>query len=73
MQQLATGLLGIGLVITCLAGFRLLLFGVDLVTGMRDWQRPKLADYILVGLTVFGVACLAIGFSLLHSAHPGAL
>lgn len=59
--------------ITCLAGFRLLLFGVDLVTGMRDWQRPKLADLILMGLTVIGVACLAAGFSILHSVHPGAL
>lgn len=73
MQQLATGLLGIGLVITCLAGYRVLLFGVDLITGMRDWQRPKRADLILMALAIFGVACLAAGLSLLHSVHPGAL
>jgi NO-binding membrane sensor protein with MHYT domain len=70
MQSVATGLLGIGLVVTCLAGFRVLLFAVDLVTGVKHRDRMQAADVILLALALAGVALLALGAVLLHQAVP---
>ncbi len=70
MQSLATGLLGMGLVITCLAGFRVLLFAVDLVTGVRHRSRLQPADIILFVVALAGLAFLILGALLLHQTTP---
>lgn len=70
MQSVATGLLGIGLVVTCLAGFRVLLFGVDIVTGVKHRDHMQAADVILLILALAGVALLILGAALLHQATP---
>ncbi len=70
MQSLATGLLGTGLVITCLAGFRVLLFGVDLVTGVKHRSRLQVADVIMLCLALAGLAFLIAGALLLHQRPP---
>jgi uncharacterized membrane protein len=64
---MATGLLGIGLVITCLAGFRLLLLAVDLISGAREQRRIRGAELVMIALTVFGVVCLVVGLLQLHA------
>jgi hypothetical protein len=61
------GLIAIGLVITCLAGFRIILFGVDLVAGNRPFGRIRGADMLLIGLSIFGMVCLVIGLLQLHA------
>lgn len=71
MHSLATGLLGIGLVITCLAGYRVLLFGVDLVTGVQHPARLRGADIIMLCLALVGVALLIVGAVMLHQRPPG--
>lgn len=72
MQSLATVLFGFGLVITCLAGYRVLLLGVDLLTKTRSRPQLRAADRILIGLSLLGVALLAIGALLLHgTTHAG--
>ena len=69
-QSLATGLLGIGLVITCLAGFRVMLFGVDLLTGVKQRSRLQPADVILLVIALFGLVLLITGALLLHQVTP---
>lgn len=66
MHSLATGILGLGLVITCMAGFRVLLFGVDLITGQRSRARLQFADILLLALSAFGLALLIAGLALLR-------
>jgi hypothetical protein len=72
MQSLATGLLGVGLVVTCLAGYRVLLFGVDLLTGVKHRSRMQPADVILLVIALVGVALLILGALLLHQATAAA-
>lgn len=67
-QSLATGLLGIGLVITCLAGFRVMLFGVDLLTGVKHRSHLQPADIILIAIALVGLVLLIIGALLFHQA-----
>jgi hypothetical protein len=69
-QSLATGLLGIGLVITCLAGFRVMLFGVDLLTGVKHRSQLQPADVILLVIALVGLVMLIAGALLLHQITP---
>jgi|GEM_PF-3172055 ABC-type uncharacterized transport system permease subunit len=66
MQSVATGFLGIGLVVTCLAGFRVMLFGVDLITGVKHRASLRPADIILLAIALGGMALLLLGIALLH-------
>jgi hypothetical protein len=64
MQSVATGFLGIGLVVTCLAGYRVLLFAVDLVTGAKHRSTLVLADVVLMVIALCGLALLILGIVL---------
>lgn len=68
-MQLGVGLLAFGLIITCVAGYRVLLYVVDLLTGNRHTPMTRPADLILYGLAVAGVLFLLAGLWLVH--HGG--
>jgi hypothetical protein len=70
MQSVATGFLGVGLVVTCLAGYRVLLFAVDLVTGVKHRSNLQPADVILLVIALAGLAFLVLGALLLHQSVP---
>ena len=68
--SVATGVLGLGMVVTCLAGYRVLLFAVDLFTGVKHRSRLQPADIILLIIALGGLALLILGALLLHQATP---
>jgi hypothetical protein len=64
----AISLVTFGLLVTCVAGFQVLLYGVDLLRGVRARPATRPADLVLYGLSVLGVLSLVAGLLLLHSA-----
>lgn len=64
---MATGILALGLIITAMAGFRLLLLIVDLITGHRPQIQPQFADILLIGLTTLGILLLILGLYLVKT------
>ncbi len=67
-MQLGVGLLAFGLIITCVAGYRALLYLVDLLTGNRHRPTTRPADLILYAIAVVGVLFLLAGLWLVHHA-----
>ncbi|MCL4509294.1 MAG: hypothetical protein M1296_07190 [Chloroflexi bacterium] len=62
-----TGILAFGLIITSMAGFRVLLLGVDILTGNRPHIQLQGADKLLIGLTLLGIFLLLFGLYLVKS------
>ncbi|MCL4545744.1 MAG: hypothetical protein M1118_14310 [Chloroflexi bacterium] len=62
-----TGILAFGLIITSMAGFRVLLLGVDILTGNRSHIQLQGADKLLIGLTLLGIFLLLFGLYLVKS------
>ncbi|MCL5947308.1 MAG: hypothetical protein M1298_04750 [Chloroflexi bacterium] len=64
---MGTGILALGLIITAMAGFRLMLLVVDLITGHRPHIQFQFADVMLIGLTVLGIFLLIFGLYLVKT------
>jgi hypothetical protein len=62
LHYLGIGLIVVGLLIACVAGFQLLMYGIDAVRHERD-----LSGRLLYTSTGAGVVLLLVGLWLLHA------
>jgi hypothetical protein len=67
MLFLAIGLLVVGVIVACLAGYQVLFVGIDALRGMAVRPRQRPVDVMLYVLTVLGILAIIVGIILLHA------
>ena len=67
MLFLAIGLLVVGVIVACLAGYQVLFVGVDAGRGIHVRPRQRPVDVMLYVITVLSILVIIGGILLLHA------